>query len=228
MSLRCRRYEVNGSLLHPASGNLLGEFMILRKAAALIAIALCTTAVESNAFAQQLQLGNPGYGGNGCPQNSASVTLSPDSTSMSILFDSYQVATGGINPRVDRKSCNLSIPVLVPGGYSVSIIQVDYRGFNSLPRQSSSQLAVEYFFAGSRGPRSVKSFVGPLASDYETSDRLIASALVWSPCGAPTILRVNTSMTQYGSPRGEEGISTVDSADISSGLVYHLQFRRCN
>ena len=205
---------------------LLGDSMILRKAAALVALALCTFSAEG-AFAQQLQLGWPGYGGNGCPQGSASVTLSPDSTSMSVLFDSYQVATNGPNARVDRKSCNLSIPVTVPGGYSVSVIAVDYRGFNSLPRQASSQLAVEYFFAGSRGPRTVKSFLGPLASDYQVTDNLIASALVWSPCGAQTILRVNTSMTQYGSPRGEEGMSTVDSADISSGLVYHLQFRRC-
>jgi len=202
--------------------------MILKKAAALLALALCTMVAESNAFAQQLQLGYPGYGGNGCPQGSASVTLSPDSTSMSILFDSYQVATGGAGPRVDRKSCNLSIPVTVPNGYSVSIVQVDYRGFNSLPQQARSQLAVEYFFAGSRGPRTVKNFMGPLNTDFETSDRLIASALVWSPCGAQTIMRVNTSMTQFGSPWGEDALSTVDSADISSGLVYHLQFRRCN
>jgi hypothetical protein len=194
-------------------------------------LALCTIAsafVSESAHAQQLQLGYPGYGGNGCPQGSASVTLSPDSTSMSILFDSYQVATGGNGPRIDRKSCNLSIPVTVPGGYSVSIIQVDYRGFNSLPRQASSALSVEYFFAGSRGARTQKNFRGPLNENFETSDRLIASALTWSPCGAQTIMRVNTSMTQMGSPWGEDALSTVDSADISSGLVYHLQFRRCN
>ncbi len=190
------------------------------------AFALCM--LGQAAHAQSLQLGYPGYGGNGCPQGSASVTLSPDSTSLSILFDSYQVMTGGGGPRVDRKSCNLSIPVRVPNGYSVSIVQIDYRGFNSLPRQASSQLAVEYFFAGSRGARTQKNFRGPLNDSFETTDRLIASAQTWSPCGAETIMRVNTSMTQMGSPWGEDALSTVDSADISSGLVYHLQFRRCN
>ena len=201
---------------------------LLGKAAALLAIGICTMVVESNAFAQSLQLGFPGYGGNGCPQGTASVTLSPDSTQMSILFDSYSVATGGNGPRVDRKSCNLSIPVTVPGGYSVAIIQVDYRGFNSLPRQARSQLSAEYFFAGSRGARTQKNFNGPLNDSFETTDRLLAQALVWSPCGAQTIMRVNTSMTQFGSPWGEDALSTVDSADISSGVIYHLQFRRCN
>lgn len=201
---------------------------LIFKALALVAVAGAVYSADNLASAQTLQLGYPGYGGNGCPQGSASVSLSPDNQQLSVLFDSYTVQTSAQTARIDRKSCNLSIPVSVPGGYSVSIIQVDYRGFNSLPRQARSQLSAEYFFAGSRGPRSTKNFVGPLNAQYETTDQLAASALVWSPCGAQTILRVNTSMTQYGSPYGEDAMSTVDSADISSGLVYHLQFRRCN
>ena len=201
---------------------------ILGKALANIAIGVAVNTVDNAAFGQALQLGNPGYGGSGCPQGTASVTMSPDNSQLSILFDSYTVATGGGLPRVDRKSCNLSIPVRVPNGYSYSIIQVDYRGFNSLPRQARSQLSVEYFFAGSRGVRTAKNFMGPLTDNYQTTDRLGAEALVWSPCGAETIMRVNTSMTQFGSPRGEDALSTVDSADISSVLIYHIQFRRCN
>lgn len=197
------------------------------KGLSLVALVAAVYMGESTAQAQSLQLGYPGYGGNGCPQGSASISLSPDNQQLSILFDSYIVQTGGMSPRVDRKSCNLSIPVTVPGGYSVSVVQVDYRGFNSLPRQARSQLAVEYFFAGSRGARTQKNFSGPLNDSFSTTDRLQAEALVWSPCGAQTIMRVNTSMTQFGSPYGEDAMSTVDSADISSGLVYHLQFRRC-
>ena len=116
-------------------GNVLG------KGLALLAIAAAAYLSESTAMAQALQLGYPGYGGNGCPQGSASVSLSPDSQQLSVLFDSYTVATGGINPRVDRKSCNLSIPVTVPNGYSVSVIQVDYRGFNIVT--ATSAFAVE-------------------------------------------------------------------------------------
>ena len=199
---------------------------VITQALSLLSVAVGLQLMSQAASAQSLQLGYPGYGGNGCPQGSASVILSPDNQQLSILFDSYMVQTGSGLPTVDRKSCNLSIPVTVPNGYSYSIVQVDYRGFNSLPRQARSQLNVEYFFAGSRGVRTQKSFVGPLNDQYAVTDRLGAEAVVWSPCGAETIMRVNTSMTQFGSRYGD-ALSTVDSADFSSGLVYHIQFRRC-
>ena len=36
-----------------------------------------------------ISLGEPGYGGSGCPQGSASTILSPDGKSLSILFDEF-------------------------------------------------------------------------------------------------------------------------------------------
>lgn len=69
-----------------------------------------------------ITLGEPGYGGTGCPSGSVSATLSPDATSLSLLFDKYQVAVGGTTGEsFDRKSCNIAIPVRVPQGFSVSI-----------------------------------------------------------------------------------------------------------
>ena len=38
-----------------------------------------------------ISLGEPGYGGSGCPQGSASTILSPDGKSLSILFDEFMV-----------------------------------------------------------------------------------------------------------------------------------------
>ncbi|WP_374074533.1 DUF4360 domain-containing protein [Bdellovibrio bacteriovorus] len=174
----------------------------------------------------QVSLGQPAYGGTGCPAGSASVTLSPDNTALSILFDSY-VAEAGNGRRVDRKSCNISVPVQVPQGYSVSVFQVDYRGFNSVPRGGQARFDAEYFWAGARGPRISRTFVGPYNDVYTVSDGLIASAMVWSPCGASVNLRVNTSMMAQTNARQEQTLATVDSADITSGVIYHLQWRRC-
>lgn len=175
----------------------------------------------------QIRLGDAAYGGTGCPAGSASVTVSPDQQSLSILFDNY-VAEAGAGRRVDRKSCNISIPVQIPSGYSVAVFQVDYRGFNSVPRGAMSRFDAEYFWAGARGPRVSRTFVGPVNDVYTVSDGLIASTMVWTPCGASVNLRVNTSMMAQANARGEQTMATVDSADISSGLVYHLQWRRCN
>ena len=86
------------------------------------------------AYADDISLGTPGYGGNGCPDQSVSATLSPDSKALSLLFDAYQVNAGGSSGHsFDRKSCNVAIPVHVPQGLSVSVLAIDYRGFNHLP-----------------------------------------------------------------------------------------------
>lgn len=183
----------------------------------------------SAAMADDIRLGAPSYGGNGCPAGSAGITLSPDQKSLSVLFDSYIVEAGGATQkRLDRKSCNLAIPVHVPQGYSISIFQVDYRGFNSLPWGAQSQFNVEYFFAGSQGPRQTKTFRGPSSGNYELTDRLAATALVWSRCGADVNLRVNTNMTVQTNNSMQQALATVDSADVTAGLVYHLQWQRCN
>jgi hypothetical protein len=179
------------------------------------------------AKATDLQLGTPEYGGTGCPAGSASVSLGPDSKSISILFDQY-VVQAGADKAFDRKNCNIAIPVTIPQGYSVSIFAIDYRGFAGIPAGGRAQLSVDYFLAGlGRGVRTSKTFTGPASSDYLKSDSLGVDAVVWSPCGASTILRANTTMLVQSNARREQAMATVDSADINAGLVYHVQWRQC-
>ena len=174
-----------------------------------------------------VQLGIPGYGGNGCPANSASVTLSDDKKSLSIIFDQFIVEAGGMNKNLERKSCNIAIPVHVPSGYSVSVVNVDYRGYVSLPSQASARLSAEYFLAGSLGPRFNKTFNGRTDTDYIFKNDIGIEAQVWSPCGADTILRVNAAMLVKTNRYGDEALATVDSADFKAGLLYKFQWRRC-
>lgn len=179
------------------------------------------------AHADDIRLGEPAYGGTGCPAGSASVALSPDQKEISILFDSYVVEAGG-SKSFDRKNCNIAVPVHVPNGYSVSVFAIDYRGFAGIPNGGRATLAVDYFLAGQgRGYRTSKTFRGPMAGDYLKSDDLGLEAVVWTACGANTILRANTSMLVQSNARREQALATVDSADIQAGLIYHLQWRRC-
>ncbi len=192
----------------------------------LLSAALLSLSVVS--FAQDdIALGVPGYGGNGCPAGSASVTLSPDAKSLSIIFDQFIAEAGpNVGKRLDRKACNIAIPVHVPSGYSISIIAVDYRGFVSLPRNATAKLSAEYFFAGMQGPRFVKDFRGVQNTDYTFNNTLGVAANVWSPCGADVNLRVNANMMLTNSGF-EDAMATVDSTDINAGIIYQLQFRRC-
>jgi hypothetical protein len=185
--------------------------------------------LSATAMAQGLQLGYPATGGNGCPAGTVSANLSPDGTQLSILFDQFLAEAGpGVGKTLDRKSCNISIPVTVPGGYSVSIMAVDYRGFVGLPnRRANARFTAEYFFANMPGPRMSRTFVGAQNTDYLIENDLIISAQVWSACGASTNLRVNASIMLQNTDRVEDAIATVDSADISSGIIYQIAYRRC-
>jgi hypothetical protein len=181
----------------------------------------------NGAMADDIYLGVPGYGGNGCPQGTVSATLSPDAKSLSIIFDQFITEAGPSSGKtLDRKGCNIAIPVHVPQGFSLSIIGVDYRGFVSVPRGANARLTAEYFFAGQRGPIFAKQFIGPADQDYTFSNMLGLQAVVWSACGADVNLRVNANMLVQNRTY-QDALATVDSADVNAGLVYHLQFRPC-
>lgn len=191
-------------------------------------ILICSLLVSAAAQADDIALGEPAYGGNGCPAGTASAVLSPDSKTLSVLFDEYIAEAGdSVGKSIDRKSCNLAIPVHVPQGYSVSILKVDYRGFVSVPRGGTALFTAEYFLAGSRGPRTSKMFRGAIDDEYLIQDNLLATAVVWSSCGADVNLRINSSMMARTNRSGDDVLATVDSTDVDSKMVYHLQWKRC-
>jgi len=193
----------------------------------LTAMALVTLS-SAFSYADSPSLGTPGYAGSGCRAGTASVTLSPDFTALSILFDNYIGEAGGSTGKpMDRKSCNIAVPVHVPQGYSVSLIKIDYRGFAAIPQGGRGVFRAEYFWAGVRGPDFLINRQEPYNGNFLLQDELIASAVVWSPCGQSINLRVNTSTEIYTNRSREQAMLTIDSADISTGLLYHLQWRRC-
>jgi Domain of unknown function (DUF4360) len=192
----------------------------------IAAVAILTSSLS--VFAQDtIQLGHPAYGGNGCPSGSASATLSPDGKSLSVIFDQFITEAGPASGKtLDRKSCNIAVPVHVPNGFSVSILAVDYRGFVALPMGASARLQAEYFFAGQRGPIFAQDFRGRVDQDYTFNNTLGVQAMVWSPCGTDVNLRVNASMMVRNTTR-QDAMATVDSADFNAGIIYQVQMRRC-
>jgi hypothetical protein len=195
------------------------NWMILSAAASL---------VTSVALADDISLGLPGFGGSGCPQGTASATLSPDNKQLSILFDAYSASAGNLTgKRFERKNCTIAIPVHVPNGISVSVIGVDYRGFVGVPWGGQGVFNVEYFFAGQRGPRGSRVFTGPRVENYTVNNQIAVIGQVWSPCGKDTNLRINSDIRAVTNNNWDQTEITLDSIDLSAGLVFSLQFRQC-
>ncbi|MBD2436040.1 DUF4360 domain-containing protein [Nostoc sp. FACHB-110] len=183
-----------------------------------LAGAVLMTASVGPAFASdKVEIMGAEYGGNGCPDGSASVSVSPDGQELSILFDQF-IAVGNKSSE-RRKSCNLSIPIKVPQGFQISLYDADYRGY--VAPSTTGRLRAEYFFAGQRGPVFSRTFRGE--TDYNVRDQLVTVADVWSRCGDSVNMRVNAAMTANGG-----GMATVDSFDLAHrGLVYHVKYRQC-
>ena len=203
----------------------------MSKLAMLAAALVSTTSVLSGAFASGLDdvaIGYPAMGGTGCPAGSASIALSPDAKTLSVLFDSFQVEAAGAT-RTQRKSCDIAIPLHVPSGMTVSVYQIDYRGFNSLPGSGAwSRINSSYFIPGSSQSLNFsKLWQGPMDDDYLFSTPLTAQSLVWSPCGADINMRSKVSMQVSTNAYGEQALSTVDSIDMNASMLYHLNWNTC-
>ena len=183
----------------------------------LVAATLMSASISPALAQQKVQILGASYGGTGCPDRSASVSVSPDGQELTILFDKF--AAQGNVAADKRKSCNLSIPIKVPQGFQISLYDADYRGY--VAPNTRGNLRAEYFFAGSRGPVFSRTFTGE--TNYNVRDSLATVADVWSRCGDSINMRVNAAMTASGA-----GTATVDSFDLAHrGLVYHIKYRTC-
>jgi hypothetical protein len=183
----------------------------------LISTILVTFFIEPCFAKDKVKIKGEQYGGNGCPEGSANVSVSPDGQELSILFDKF-IALGN-QADESRKNCIFSIPIQVRQGFQISIYDVDYRGY--IAPDTIGRLRVEYFFAGQRGSIFSKTFRGE--TDYNVRDKLVTMGGAWSACGNSVNMLVNAAMTASG-----QGIATVDSFDLTQrGLVYYIKYRQC-
>jgi hypothetical protein len=179
----------------------------------------------------QISLGQPAYGGTGCPAGSASVSLTEDAQTLSILFDSFVVQAPTIQgASFDRKSCNLRIPVRVGSGYQVALIAFDYNGFAAIPSGGRGNFEARYSYVGQARPAIFrKTFMGPQVNNYSLKNELISTTIDWSPCstGKDLMMTVDANILAMTNQRQDAAQLSIDSVDVQTGLLYKYQLRRC-
>jgi len=177
------------------------------------------------------------YGGSGCKQDSATVFLSDDKESFTVIFDEYIAAAGpkypqGLKPNYykDRKNCQLNINMHVPSGWQYSVFSADYRGFLDLDNDVVATQAAHYYFTGVQGTAITQSqIVGKVEKNYEIVDKIPFSSVVWCECGADAAININSEVridtTQ--AKKGSSGIITTDSLDGKVQFKVGFQWRKC-
>lgn len=181
-----------------------------------------------------LQMMAPSYSGTGCPQGSVSATLSPNGTSLSLLFDAYVTEAGGTTGQLrTAKNCQINIPFTVPPGYAVQVVKMDYRGFVSVPNGARSTFGAGFRFLeingrGTNSRRVLRASVltGPRQENFVLSS--IVRGPEFSPCGRSFVLAAESMLNVQSNRAGESAVSTIDSLDATqTPMIYSLRWKRC-
>ncbi len=189
------------------------------KYAALVAALLALSAAGAQAQdpLPAVSLGEPGYGGSGCPDGSGSVVLGFSKQAAAYVFDAYAVGDNG--RAVDRKTCAIAIPVTVPAGVSVAVRNVAFRGAAKLPDGQDATISVELFSAGETGEINEIPLTGPTDTGYLRFVTVPDDQLKWSDCGADINLRVNTSLRTRSDKQSNVALNAL--------IVYPLATKAC-
>lgn len=164
---------------------------------------------------------------NGCDAESYSLVVSPDGTSLSVLFDSF-VVNGGQD--IGRR-CALTIPLNLPEGYSLGIYQVDYRGYAHLGQREAGLFTVSYTTGRNGNPRGFRHPMrGPQDGEFTFSDQLRPGMLRRIGCGEAAKIDFNALLAFRRAETSSEAMMALDSADgtrTPSGITFRFDLQPC-
>lgn len=179
------------------------------------------------ALALALGLSSAAMAADACPPGTYSVVNSPDGTSLTILFDSFSLTSGGGTSQ--SKQCSLRVPLNLPEGYSLGVYRVDYRGFAYLQPKQTSELTVDY----NLGPRAngrhfSRKTRGAFDGEFLFTENIGAGLMKRVGCGEDAVLDVTVKLALVGDGPGE-AMTALDSADGAArgGLIYYFDTRKC-
>jgi hypothetical protein len=164
--------------------------------------------------------------GSGCPVQSGTATVDPDSQSLTVAFSEYLASAGPeVTATAARRNCQLSLAVATPAGYSFTVGELGFTGHVALADGATALQQTSYYVQGSATTLTVAhSFEGPLDEDWTTTDDFgTGSNLLWSPCGVDRNLNINTEL-RVTAAGDAETVSTISMTELS-GLV--LAWRTC-
>lgn len=81
---------------------------------------------STEAFSQ-INFNSVTHSGNGCPQGTVSTAVSPDGSSLSVLFDEFRAEVPQLNsptPMKDTKNCALSFTATLPPGTKADVLEI--------------------------------------------------------------------------------------------------------
>lgn len=194
---------------------------------------LFTLLITQSSFAGKVKLGDASSAGSGCSQpNNIRLTVSPDDKALSVLFDTMVVESGGLTSRRDEsKTCSFKIPIEIEPGMSLSVAQVDYRGFVLGEKQNIFNHISSDFYLDNKPVRHFeRKLQGPINDVFTLTEVIPIRERHKSNCSGKLTLSVATRISTKTNPQGDSSmiaLDSLDSAGRSGGIFYRLEQTPC-
>ncbi len=185
------------------------------------------------------QVGQPVIDGDGCPTGSARAIVAPDGSTVSILFDRFevQVSPGRYQMPQLRRACHFRLPINLAAGWNLAVSQIDYRGFAQLEGGNRGFIITTGNLPGldfTIGQNQLRTQLNPGTGNFLLSQPL--GIRVRNRCQPLPELEF-TSIIHLLGPNGrgggtifnQEAMMTIDSADVSQQgpIRLNLLVTRC-
>ncbi len=217
----------------------------------LAILTAATLLLALNSAQAQVQFGGLSYRGSGCPVGSVAISPSPDNTSVSILFDSFQLQvprnlpnTGRVNrandPALNFKSCALSLTADLPEGQQVESLEISIFNRGAMILDSGVQGTFSTMFLGHQGLGGIGSNKAVLENRIwhgEANDDWVSNPVVTVPirsaCASRAARSVKFMLNNHvelailNRDLSRSGLATVDSSDINGSVKIRLITRSC-
>lgn len=203
----------------------------------LSAVLLITT----NLFAQ-VSYNNVTHSGTGCPQGTVSTAVSPDGSSLSVLFDEFRAEVPENGLAKSTKNCSLSFTASIPAGMKADALEISLqaRGATILDKGVEATFAailVGYSgLARSRGNPTVvstKKWRGLVATDDSWTQTPKTSVPLMSACAGAAAKDIRIDVKNHviaeisNGDLSKSGMITLDSNDVNGLLKFTLKTSPC-
>jgi hypothetical protein len=167
-------------------------------------------------------------GGSGCPQGTASASLSADQQSLNVSFSKFSASMGpGISLTKARVFCSIALGINVPQGFTFAISKVTNRGFVNIPGGVSAKITSEFHMQGNADEAAkTTTITGAAKKEFLISNTFDIGTINFSQCGVIRDAIVDTKLQLSGS-RSKESTISIDRLDKSFTQLYRMVWRRC-
>jgi Domain of unknown function (DUF4360) len=170
--------------------------------------------------------------GTGCPAGTWDASISPDGTTFTVSFATYELM---VNPgqAFVVKDCQIGIDLKTPSGFTFAVNSFYYQGYNLLDSDGmTAQQTAKYYFMGNPVPGVTfqSNMTGPYDDSYLFANDVPVADLVWSPCGVTRRLNAQTRLIlKNNAAKTGSGYLNMSTADgmVQNVFRFGFSWRHC-